>query len=104
MSKADYKCTACGHVQQVTEVHTEYGVYVGSGANWCDKCGDGKPERVEPLARSSAANQAEAARATARIAIGHLQAVLNKARTHTEQQAADAAARDWLISIGSEPA
>lgn len=47
--------------------------------------------------------QAEAARATARIAINHLQAVLNKARTHDEQQAADTAARDWLISIGSEP-
>jgi hypothetical protein len=47
--------------------------------------------------------QAEAARATARIAIGHLQAVLNKPRTHAEQQTADTAARDWLISIGSEP-
>jgi hypothetical protein len=51
----------------------------------------------------SHAKQAEAARATARIAITHLQAVLNKARTHAEQQAADMAARDWLISIGSEP-
>lgn len=44
--RADYKCTACGHVQQVTEVHTPTGVYAGSGANWCDRCGDGKPERV----------------------------------------------------------
>jgi len=51
----------------------------------------------------SSNKQAEAARATARIAIGHLQAVLNKARTHAEQQAADTAARDWLTSIGSEP-
>jgi hypothetical protein len=51
----------------------------------------------------SHAKQAEAARATARIAIAHLQAVLNKPRTHTDQQAADTAARDWLISIGSEP-
>ena len=49
------------------------------------------------------ARHAEAARATARVAIGHLQAVLNKARTHAEQQAADTSARDWLISIGSEP-
>jgi hypothetical protein len=48
------------------------------------------------------ARQSEAARATARIAIAHLQAVLNKARTHADQQAADTAARDWLISIGSE--
>lgn len=47
--------------------------------------------------------QARAARATARIAITHLQEVLNKARTHAEQQAADTAARDWLISIGSDP-
>lgn len=50
-----------------------------------------------------AAKQNSAARATARIAIGHLQAVLNKPRTHTEQQDADTAARDWLTSIGSEP-
>jgi hypothetical protein len=49
------------------------------------------------------AKHAEAARATARVAIGHLQAVLNKARTHAQQQIADTAARDWLISIGSEP-
>ena len=44
---AIYKCTDCGHEQSVQEIHTEYGVYVGSGANWCDKCGDGKPERKE---------------------------------------------------------
>lgn len=47
--------------------------------------------------------EAYAARATARVAIGHLQAVLNKPRTHAEQQTADTAARDWLASIGSEP-
>ena len=51
----------------------------------------------------SAKAQARAARAAARIAISHLQAVLNKPRTHAEQQAADTAARDWLESIGSEP-
>lgn len=45
--KATYKCTDCGHEQSVTEIHTENGVYVGSGANWCDACGDGKPERKE---------------------------------------------------------
>ncbi len=59
-------------------------------------------EEWRSLALSSG-RQAKAARATARIAIGHLQAVLNKARTHAEQQAADTAARDWLLSIGSEP-
>lgn len=47
---------------------------------------------------------AEAARATARIAIAHLQSVLNQPRTHDQQQVADSAARDWLLSIGSEPA
>jgi hypothetical protein len=51
------------------------------------------------------ANQkhARSAEATARIAIRNLQAVLNKPRTHAEQIAADTEARDWLISIGSEP-
>ena len=44
------------------------------------------------------------AEALSRVAIAHLQAVLNKARTFDEQQKADAAARDWLLSIGSEPA
>lgn len=56
--------------------------------------------RADALA---AAKRREAVAATARIAIGHLQAVLNKARTHHEQQAADTAAREWLTSIGSEP-
>ena len=50
----------------------------------------------------SRTKQFAAIQATARIAITHLQAVLNKARTHADQQAADTAARDWLISIGSE--
>ena len=45
----------------------------------------------------------KAVQATARVAITHLQAVLNKPRTHAEQQEADTAARDWLISIGSDP-
>lgn len=56
--------------------------------------------------RSVALNRGQhltAVQATARIAIGHLQAVLNKCRTADEQQRADTAARDWLISIGSEP-
>ena len=52
---------------------------------------------------TTSARQAEAARATARVAIRHLQAVLNIPRTHDEQQKADTAARDWLLSIGSEP-
>lgn len=44
--------------------------------------------------------QARTISAMARVAIGHLQAVLNNARTHHDQQAADTAARDWLTSIG----
>lgn len=51
---------------------------------------------------TSARKQASAARASARVAIGHLQAVLNYSRTHAAQQAADTAARDWLESIGNE--
>jgi len=46
--------------------------------------------------------QAKAVRATARIAITHLQKVLNGCKTHDERQAADTAARDWLDSIGAE--
>lgn len=48
----------------------------------------------------SSAKQAEAARATARVAIGHLDCVLNQCRTAADQQKADTAARDWLTSIG----
>lgn len=47
--------------------------------------------------------QAKAARASARVAIGHLQAILNESRTFAESQTAETAARDWLESIGSEP-
>jgi len=49
------------------------------------------------------ARHAEAARTTGRVAIKHLQAVLNNARTHYDQQRADTTARDWLISVGSYP-
>lgn len=54
-------------------------------------------------AAQTATSRRNAVAATARIAIGHLQAVLNKPRTHDEQIKADAAAREWLLSIGSEP-
>jgi hypothetical protein len=50
---------------------------------------------------ASSSKQAETARATARIAIGHLTKVLNDCRTAGEQQAADTAARDWLASVGA---
>jgi len=50
MTKALYRCVDCGHEQYVSEVHTEDGsVYAGSGANWCDECEVGKPERVVPF-------------------------------------------------------
>lgn len=48
------------------------------------------PEHVE------AWNQRRSACTTASLAISHLEAVLNGARTHAQQQAADTAARDWL--------
>ena len=48
------------------------------------------------------AKHAEAARATARVAINHLQAVMLGAKTHNEQQRADISARDWLASIGAD--
>ena len=48
-----------------------------------------------------AAKQAEAARATARVAIANLDKVLNQCKTAQEQQLADTAARDWLLSIGA---
>ncbi len=64
-------------------------------------------ELLEPVNDSSQAQAQRTALANAQdalqTAINHLQAVLNKARTHDEQQAADTAARDWLTSIGSEP-
>jgi hypothetical protein len=50
----------------------------------------------------SLSKQAEAARATARVAIGHLQAILRPPATAAEQQRADTAARDWLASIGAD--
>jgi len=50
----------------------------------------------------SLSRQAKAARATARVAIGHLQAILRAPVTAAEQQRADTAARDWLASIGAD--
>jgi hypothetical protein len=47
--------------------------------------------------------QAEAARATARTAIAHLQNILHGATTATEQMKVDTEARDWLLSIGCYP-
>lgn len=47
----------------------------------------------------TAKRQSNAARATARVAIGHLDTILNKCRCHQEQQTADTAARDWLTSV-----
>lgn len=42
-----YRCTTCQHEQIVHEIETPDGArYAGSGANWCDKCGNGKPEPV----------------------------------------------------------
>lgn len=40
---------------------------------------------------------------TLRIALSHLHATLNQQHNANDQLKADTAARDWLISIGSEP-
>lgn len=56
--------------------------------------------RAEALEK---ARQLAAVQATVRIAVSHLQTVLNKTCTFEEQQRADTAARDWLLSISSEP-
>lgn len=65
-------------------------------------------ELLDPI---SPAKQADARRTALgiaqeqlQIAIKHLQAMLNGARNFQDQQDADTAARDWLVSIGSEPA
>jgi hypothetical protein len=42
--------------------------------------------------------------AVARTAVRHLNSVLNGARTHSDQQFADTAARDWLESLGNDTA
>ncbi len=49
-----------------------------------------------------AARQNSRSQAALKIATAHLHEVLNKARTHAEQVSADASARNWLESIGSE--
>jgi len=65
---------------------------------------------VHPDVLAAAMREAEAkrtaldnAQAALQTAIGHLQEVLNKPRSHEAQQRADTAARQWLESIGSEP-
>lgn len=37
--EAPYRCSECGSVQQVTEIVNKSGVYAGSRADFCDKCG-----------------------------------------------------------------
>jgi len=46
-SRVKYRCTACGYEQSVDETRGPNGaVYAGSKADFCDKCQEGKPERV----------------------------------------------------------
>lgn len=56
--KATYICQDCGHCQKVIEVFTEEGVFVGSGANWCDSCEDGLPLRKPALQDEAIKNAA----------------------------------------------
>jgi hypothetical protein len=56
VGKLPFKCTDCGHVQDVSVVYGDDGSrYFGSGANWCDKCNDGKPELIEQPAQEPVA-------------------------------------------------
>ena len=41
-----FECTDCGHVQEVHGCRADGQVYLGSGADWCDKC-EGLPKPVE---------------------------------------------------------
>ncbi len=54
-------------------------------------------------AYAGSSKQATTSRAQNRIALSHLDAVLNKAKNAHDQQAIDTAARDYLASIGYEP-
>ena len=45
-TKVVYKCQDCCYVQIVNEHWiNDSTCYVGSGAHWCDSCGDGLPVR-----------------------------------------------------------
>lgn len=107
-----FRCAACGHIQQVSVVYRpDGGRLFGSGANWCDACGDGKPELMdqntstEIVARHSALRNIglENCQTQLQVAIGHLHTLLNSQRTAVQSWEAEKAARDWLESIGSEP-
>jgi len=131
-AKLPFKCSDCGHTQLVSVAYGENGErYFGSGANWCDSCGDGKPELVDQdtdaarLERHRALHNivlpphpelTEKARRAGlthlalancqqqlQVAIRHLQAILNESRTATQSWQAEQEARQWLLSIGSEP-
>lgn len=98
-SEAVYHCTSPNLHDLLARVaqHQEDAGGSSDDVDWLEK---GIAEwRSAALASSK---QAEAARATARIAIGHLQAVLALNKTHTERQDADTAARLWLQSIGAD--
>lgn len=89
-----------------------------------ERCGDGRdkataiqalnalPDQIDWIERGivewrEVAHQnnkrATMARVTARVAITHLQTILNGRLDANQMFAAEAAARDWLESIGEEP-
>lgn len=65
---------------------------------WLEK---GVAEWRSVALQAQALNQRSTALAS--VAIRHLQAILNESRTFAESMEAERAARDWLVSIGSEP-
>ena len=40
-------CEYCGHIQVVKGSRYDGRNYFGSGYDWCDNCGDGKPEPID---------------------------------------------------------
>ena len=86
------KCAA----RELRRLHAE-NAELKDKVEWNDK---GLAEwRVIALSKGK---EATAARATARIAITHLQKVLDIRSSYDDLKAAETAARDWLESIGAE--
>lgn len=112
--KLPFRCTDCGHIQQVSVVYRpDGGRLFGSGANWCDACGDGKPELVDQNTSIEIVARHRAMRniglpphpqvlamancqTQLQTAIRHLHALLNSQRTAVQSWESEKAARDWL--------
>jgi hypothetical protein len=81
---------------ELRRLHTE-NAELKDEVEWNDKGLAGWRDRA-----MSEIKQAKAARATAQIAITHLQKVLDIRSSYDDLKAAETAAREWLESIGAE--